>query len=334
MQSSIYLEGLLYLLESKYEKTIEKFKVAIETGDLSVCDYILLGSVLRKNREINKAVYIHESLVDKKDLDKSLSYLLYFELLKDYYEAEEFSKALFYANKLLGFNKSADIFKYIFKIKVKLQEYDEAIKYAEQYQRLSKNILSKEMSYIYVLKYEKLLAEGKNEEGLIKKALKLNPLSRQGNFKVYKGVISSKNRNKIIQMLNTLIEKDVIRNMNDIKVIEDDMFALDMFEDFEKIILKAVAQNHKNPIYHIYVSKILSKRGEIDKAKGILTNYLQNINKLEIVKNSYIDLTLDDEIKDSFKNSYIYICKNCQSNFANYIDECVNCEGIETLDFA
>jgi len=334
MENANYLKGILSLLENKYEKTIEIFKSALKTKDLTTSDYILLGSVLRKNKEVNKAIYIHESLVDKKHLDKSLSYILYFELLKDYYEAKEYSKALFYANKLLEFNKSADIFKYIYKIKVKLEECDEAIKYIKLYEKLSKKVLAKEISHIYMLKYKKLLAEGKKEEGLIKKALSKDPTNRQANFNVYKSVLSSNRKNQIIEMINTLLQKDVIKTFDDIKMLESDLFPLELFNDFEKIILKAVAQNHKNPIYHIYASKILSKRGEIDKAKDILFNYLQNINKLEIVKNSYIDLTLDSEIKEDFKNSNIYICKNCQSSFANYMDECTNCEGIETLDFA
>lgn len=330
MELTNFIKANLYLLDGEYDLSLKELKDVVIASDPPKEIYILLGSILRKNGEYEKAIHIHESLVGDKAITNKLMKILYFELIKDYKDHKDYKKSLYYAQKLIDIDKSPIIFKYIYELNLSLKNFDDAFKYLLKYQKANKRDFSKELSYILYEKY--LSLEGK-DDSLLKKALKLYPENRAVNFIMFDKIYSTNNKNKILNAFENLLEKDIIKTEKDLKKIESDLFAIDMYKDFEAAIFRKVAQSSINPIYVVYSSNLFIKKGNIEKAKEVLLNYLNNIAEKNIVKNKILNLTLSEDLRSKFEITDIYSCKVCNADFYDYFNYCPSCNSIESLNF-
>jgi lipopolysaccharide biosynthesis regulator YciM len=331
MEFSSFIKSCLYLLEEKYQLAFEELKSIVAKSDAPKEAYILVGSVLRKNGEYRKAIHIHESLVGDKSFDGRLNKILFFELVKDYKESKDYEKSLYYANKLLAIDKSPVVYKYIYKLNLLMKNYDEAFKFLEKYQKITKNNYAKELSYIL---YEKYMATDKKDESLLKKSLKIYPENRASNMAFYDIVFSSGKKTKIIETFDDLLKREVIKTEKDLKKFENDFFAMGLFKEFESAIFRKVAQMTSNPVYTVYCASMFKKKNNSEKAREILVRYLSDIGEKRIVKNRLLDILLPEELKMKFKSSDIYVCAGCNNYFGEYSEYCPVCGQIETLDFA
>lgn len=320
----------LYLLEGNYGSSIEELKSFVISNDPPKEIYILLGSVLRKNGEYEKGIHIHESLVGDKTLNNKLGKILYFELVKDYKEIQDYKKSLYYAQKLLDMDKSPIIFKYIYELNLSLKNFDDAFKYLLKYQKGNKRDFSKELSYIL---YEKYISQEEKDDSLLKKALKLYPKNRAVNLVIFDKIYATGKKNKILEAFEDLLKKDIIKTEKDLKKIESDFFAIGLYKDYESAVFKKIAQSSPNPIYAVYSSNLFMKKNNPEKANEVLVNYLNNIGEKNIVKNKILSLQLPEDLKSKFKFSDIYFCSACSADFDNYQEYCPNCKSIETIDF-
>ncbi|MCB4204778.1 hypothetical protein LF845_07365 [Deferribacterales bacterium Es71-Z0220] len=324
------IKANLYLLEGNYGLSIEEFKKLVISDNAPKEIYILLGSVLRKNGEYEKAIHIHESLVGDKTLTNKLNKILYFELVKDYKELQEYKKSLYYAQKLLDIDKSPIIYKYFYELNLSLKNFDDAFKYLLKYQKGNKSDFSKELSYIL---YEKYVFLEKKDDSLIKKALKFYPNNRPVNLILFDQVYATGKKSKISDAFEDLLKKDIIKTEKDLKKFENDFFAIGLYKDFESAVFKKVAQSSANPIYAVYSSNLFIKKNNPEKANEVLVNYLNNIGEKNIVKNKILTLQLPEGLKSKFKFSDIYVCSVCGTDFDKYYEYCPNCKSIETIDF-
>ncbi|UOD35521.1 hypothetical protein DSN97_04140 [Deferribacteraceae bacterium V6Fe1] len=330
MDLANFIKANLYLLEDNYGSSIEELKSFVISNDAPKEIYILLGSVLRKNGEYEKAIHIHESLVGDKTLTNKLNKILYFELVKDYRDFKDYKKSLYYAQKLLDIDKSPIIFKYVYELNLSLKNFDDAFKYLLKYQKGNKGDFSKELSYIL---YEKYLSQEKKDDSLLKKALKLYSKNRPVNLILFDQVYATGKKSKILDAFEDLLKKDVIKAEKDLKKFENDFFTIGLYKEFESAVFKKIAQSSSNPVYAVYSSNLFIKKNNPEKANEVLVSYLNNIGEKNIVKNKILSLQLPEDLKSKFKFSDTYICSACRADFDKYYEYCPNCKSIETIDF-
>ena len=132
-----YFKGLNFLLNQQPDKAIEAFTEAAQANAETVELHFTLGGLFRRRGEVDRAIHLHQALVDRPDLGREQRLVAQFELGQDFLKAglldraEKVFKALeetHYAEQALGF---------LMEIYVQEKEWRQAIATAERLVPLS-----------------------------------------------------------------------------------------------------------------------------------------------------------------------------------------------------
>src|SRR5512134_2127702 len=82
-----YFKGLNFLLNEQPDKAIEAFIEIVKVDPQTIELHFALGSLFRRRGEIERALRMHQNLVDRTDLDKDKRQQALFELAQDYLKA-------------------------------------------------------------------------------------------------------------------------------------------------------------------------------------------------------------------------------------------------------
>ena len=85
--SAEYYRGLNYLLNNEDDKALKIFTDLIDVDSSTIETHLALGGVYRRRGEFDKAILIHQNLLSRPNLDKSIKNQSLYELSKDFFEA-------------------------------------------------------------------------------------------------------------------------------------------------------------------------------------------------------------------------------------------------------
>ena len=88
-----YLTGLKYLLNEESDKAIDLFSNIIDIDDETIQTHLALGVLFRRQGKIDKAIRLHENILNKPDLDEEYYYQTLHELGENYFAAGIYDKA-------------------------------------------------------------------------------------------------------------------------------------------------------------------------------------------------------------------------------------------------
>lgn len=82
-----YWLGLNYLLDEQHDQAIEMFVKALAEDDQAIETHLALGSLFRRRGEVDKAITIHEKILEKVNLNEDYFLRVQLELARDYFKA-------------------------------------------------------------------------------------------------------------------------------------------------------------------------------------------------------------------------------------------------------
>jgi lipopolysaccharide biosynthesis regulator YciM len=130
-----YFQGLNYLLNEQPDRAIEAFvEVAKVNADTLELHYAL-GALFRKRGEIDRAIRMHQNLVDRADLNQEQSLRALFELGLDYMKAGLLDRAEDIFKRLQDSPHALDARQNLLEIYVLEKEWQQAIAMAEELER-------------------------------------------------------------------------------------------------------------------------------------------------------------------------------------------------------
>ncbi|OGS80923.1 MAG: lipopolysaccharide assembly protein LapB [Gallionellales bacterium GWA2_59_43] len=88
-----YFQGLNFLLNEQQDKAIEAFIEVVKVDPQTIELHFALGSLFRRRGEVDRALRMHHSLLDRADLDDDKRQQAVFELAQDYLKAGIFDRA-------------------------------------------------------------------------------------------------------------------------------------------------------------------------------------------------------------------------------------------------
>ena len=91
--SSEYYRGLNYLLNNEDDKALKIFTDLIDVDSSTIETHLALGGVYRRRGEFDKAILIHQNLLSRPKLDKSIKNQTLYELGKDFFSAGLYDKS-------------------------------------------------------------------------------------------------------------------------------------------------------------------------------------------------------------------------------------------------
>jgi lipopolysaccharide assembly protein B len=88
-----YLEGVRFLLDDKPDRALEVFLSLAELDDETVDTHFALGSLYRRRGEVNRAIRVHQHIVDRSNLNPAHREAALTELARDYFRAGLYDRA-------------------------------------------------------------------------------------------------------------------------------------------------------------------------------------------------------------------------------------------------
>lgn len=174
-----YFTGLNFLLNEQQDKAIDAFieamKVDPETSEL----HFALGSLFRRRGEIDRAIRIHQTLVNRQDIEEEQRLQALSELGQDYLKAGLLDRAESVFTKLKGTPLNQQALHSLLDIYQQEQNWEQAIEIAQILPDHETILWHREMSNFYCELASKELADSRFEKALsyVEEALIVNPKS-------------------------------------------------------------------------------------------------------------------------------------------------------------
>ena len=144
-----YFKGLNFLITDQHDKAIEAFTEAVQANAESLELHFALGSLFRRSGEVDRAINLHLSLLDRKELPAPQREAIKAELAQDYLKAGLFDRAEELFSSLDQSRYQQPALRALLEIYVREREWHRAVKVATELERISGIPFRKEIAQYY-----------------------------------------------------------------------------------------------------------------------------------------------------------------------------------------
>ena len=141
-----YFKGLNFLLNEQPDKAIEEFIEAVKVDPQTVELHFALGSLFRRRGEIERAIRMHQNLVERPDLVDQQKRVALFELAQDYLKAGLLDRAEELFLKLEGTSHAEPALRFLLEIYQQERDWEKAIGTASSLESLTGRSHQKEVA--------------------------------------------------------------------------------------------------------------------------------------------------------------------------------------------
>jgi lipopolysaccharide assembly protein B len=144
-----YFKGLNFLITDQHDKAIEAFTEAVQANADSLELHFALGSLFRRSGEVDRAIHLHLSLLERKELGHAQRQAIKAELAQDYLKAGLFDRAEELFSSLDDSRYQQAALRSLLEIYIREREWEHAIKSATELERISGIPFRKEIAQFY-----------------------------------------------------------------------------------------------------------------------------------------------------------------------------------------
>lgn len=144
-----YFKGLNFLITDQHDKAIEAFVEAVEANSESLELHFALGSLFRRRGEVDRAINLHLSLLERKEITDPQRLAIRAELAQDYLKAGLFDRAEELFKSLDDSRYEQPALRALLEIYVREREWQKAVEVATELERLSGVPFRKEIAQYY-----------------------------------------------------------------------------------------------------------------------------------------------------------------------------------------
>lgn len=173
-----YYAGLNYLLNEETDKAVDVFIRMLEVSPDTVETTLALGVFFRRRGEVDRAIRIHQNLIDNPNLTPKQRSQSLLELAQDYLRAGVYDRAellLIEITDKMGDELDASL-RHLKDIYEREQDWDKAIKVVSRLEAVSRQSMAKDIAHYYCELAEAAWSKGKIRFafGELKRALKFD----------------------------------------------------------------------------------------------------------------------------------------------------------------
>ena len=144
-----YFKGLNFLLNEQPDKAIEAFIEVVKVEPQTIELHFALGSLFRRRGETERAIRMHQNLVERVDLPQQQKFDALFELAQDYLKAGLLDRAEELFAKLKGSAHEEAALKYLLEIYEQEKDWQKAIEIAQELETVTGQSHQKEIANFY-----------------------------------------------------------------------------------------------------------------------------------------------------------------------------------------
>jgi len=127
-----YFQGLNFLLNEQPDKAIDSFLEVAKIDSATVELHFALGSLFRRRGETERAIRMHQALIERADLDETFRLQALSELGQDYLKAGLLDRAEEIFNKLVGTPRAEEAKRNLLEIYQQEKDWQKAIDIARE----------------------------------------------------------------------------------------------------------------------------------------------------------------------------------------------------------
>jgi lipopolysaccharide biosynthesis regulator YciM len=158
-----YFKGLNFLLNEQPDKAIEAFNDVVKVEPQTIELHFALGSLFRRRGEVERAIRMHQNLVERADLPQQQKLDALFELAQDYLKAGLLDRAEELFAKLKGTSHEEAALKYLLEIYEQEKDWQKAIDTAQRLEVVAGQSHQKEIANFYCEKASKEIMDSRPE---------------------------------------------------------------------------------------------------------------------------------------------------------------------------
>jgi lipopolysaccharide biosynthesis regulator YciM len=144
-----YFRGLNFLLNEQPDKAIDAFIDVVQVDPETIELHFALGNLFRRRGETDRAIRVHQNLIERRDLDPEQREHALFELGQDYLRAGLIDRAEDAFNRLEGSRYRAAALHHRLQIAQMVRDWPEAISIAERLQLDLAENRSRELAHFH-----------------------------------------------------------------------------------------------------------------------------------------------------------------------------------------
>lgn len=173
---SSYFKGLNFLINQQPDKAIEAFIEVVKVDPQTVELHFALGSLFRRRGEVERAIRMHQNLVDRADLGNDQRVVALYELAQDYLKAGLLDRAEALFLKLEGTAYEQQALKFLLEIYEQEKDWHKAIEASRRLDSVAGHSSAREVAHFYCEMAQAELVHGRTEaaRGLLENALSVN----------------------------------------------------------------------------------------------------------------------------------------------------------------
>ncbi len=179
-----YFRGVNFLLNEEPDKAIEAFLEVVRLEPETIDLHFALGGLFRRRGELDRAIRMHEHLLDREGLAEEKRLRALCELGQDYLKAGLLDRAEAVFTRLLDTPQQSQAREHLLEIYVQEKDWSKAIEAARVLEKSTSKPLNAEIAHFYCEQALLEVAKGNAEEAgvLLETALQANRLSVRANL--------------------------------------------------------------------------------------------------------------------------------------------------------
>lgn len=338
-----YFKGLNFLITDQHDKAIEAFTEAVQANSESLELHFALGSLFRRSGEVDRAINLHLSLLDRKELPALQREAIKAELAQDYLKAGLFDRAEELFSGLDQSRYQQPALRALLEIYVREREWHRAVKVATELERISGIPFRKEIAQYYcemavksILDQDLHTARHELEMALDanKNCVRANIMlgEMEANNKAHKVAIGFWKR---IEFQNPaflgIVAHKLLNSYREIGELEEGVN-----------LLKQYAQTYKLPSLMAVVFEITLTEEGADSAAKMAIDELERKPSLQtldqLLKARGLQATpntdnglMQQTVRYAIGNRSAYCCEQCGFKARNFHWQCPACNAWEAL---
>ena len=146
---SSYFRGLNFLLNEQPDKAIESFLQVAKENPQTVELQFALGNLFRRRGEVDRAIRMHQDLVNRDDLPQDERRQASFELAQDFFKAGLLDHAEQVLAKMAQVDSSPEVHRHLLDIYIQEKDWEKAVGAAKKLEVSAKRNYQKEIANYY-----------------------------------------------------------------------------------------------------------------------------------------------------------------------------------------
>ncbi|WP_241606434.1 lipopolysaccharide assembly protein LapB [Rosenbergiella epipactidis] len=299
-----YVTGVNFLLSNQQDKAVDLFLDMLKEDATDVEAHLTLGNLFRSRGEVDRAIRIHQSLMESTTLDYDQRLLAIQQLGRDYMAAGLYDRAESMFKQLINENDfKVSSLKQLLSLYQLTSDWQQAIDIAEKLARADKSQQGTHIAHFYCELALQTIAGDDLDRALtlLRKAESADKNCARVSIMFGRVWTAKGEPDKAIQVLQKVPEQDAEMISEVLPLIKESYQRLGDMSQW-RVFLEQCVEKHQGSMAELYLAEEIESQQGLDSAQHFLEAQLHSaptLNGFHRLVNYYLEGTEDGRAKES-----------------------------------